>query len=174
MLGHAKIEDVVQALGHLALGTRLKRIGECLQSQAQVLIDAHGFDLPSSNFPLLAALQRLGSLNVGELALAVGVSQPAISRVLPQLKSQGLIQNGVSSDRRSRAVTLSPKGQRLVVKAKQTVWPQIEAAVADACAGPPGSLLSQLDRIEAALNGESLQVRAARHATPHKRRNARA
>jgi DNA-binding MarR family transcriptional regulator len=168
-----QIEDVVQALGHLALGTRLKRIGECLQSQAQALIDDQGFDLPSGHFPILAALQRVGPLNVGELALAVGVSQPAISRVLRLLHSQALIQNEASSDRRSRAVTLSPKGRRLVAKAKQSVWPQIEAAVADACAGPLDSLLGQLDKIESALNAESLHSRAMRQATA-KRRHARA
>jgi DNA-binding MarR family transcriptional regulator len=167
------LEDVVQALGYLALGTRLKRIGECLQSQSQVLIDEQGFDLPSGHFPLLAALQRLGPLNVGELALAIGVSQPAISRVLRLLHSQGLIQNEATPDRRSRAVTLSPNGRRLVAKAKQSVWPQIEAAVADACAGPPDSLLRQLDKIESALNTEPLHSRALRQATT-KRRHARA
>ncbi|HEY2782806.1 MAG TPA: MarR family transcriptional regulator [Steroidobacteraceae bacterium] len=168
-----KIEDVVQVLGHLALGTRLKRIGECLQSQTQVLIDEEGFDLPSSHFPILAALQRLGELNVGELAQAVGVSQPAISRALQGLQAQGLIRAEPSSDRRSRAVTLSSDGRRLVAKAKQSVWPRIEAAVAEACAGPPDSLLGQLDKVEAALNAEPLHLRAVRQAN-QKRRNARA
>jgi DNA-binding MarR family transcriptional regulator len=167
------IEDVVRSLGHLALGTRLKRIGESLQSQAQVLIDEQGFDLPSGHFPLLAALQRLGALNVGELALAVGVSQPAISRTLQLLKLQGLIQNEASLDRRSRAVTLSVKGRRMVAKAKQSLWPQIEAAVAEICAGPPDSLLGQLDKIEAALSAEPLHSRAVRQAS-NKRGHARA
>jgi hypothetical protein len=44
----------------LALGTRFKRIGESLQSQAQALLASNGMDLPAAHFPLLAALDRLG------------------------------------------------------------------------------------------------------------------
>ena len=41
------IEDVVRELGHLSLGTRLKRIGETLQAQTQAVLAAHGFDQPA-------------------------------------------------------------------------------------------------------------------------------
>ena len=61
------VEDVVRELGHLSLGTRLKRIGETLQAQTQAVLAAHGFEQPAAYFPLLAALDRLGPLSVGEL-----------------------------------------------------------------------------------------------------------
>ena len=69
-------DDVVRALGHLALGTRLKRIGERLQAQTQRVLDAHELGIQAAQFPFLAAIDRIGPATVGELAEAVGVTQP--------------------------------------------------------------------------------------------------
>lgn len=44
------IIDVVRELGHLALGSRFKRIGERLQAQTQVLLEEAGIALPASQF----------------------------------------------------------------------------------------------------------------------------
>lgn len=155
------VEDVVKQLGYLSLGTRLKRIGETLQAQAQAVLEAHGLDLPAGHFPLLAALGRLGPLSVGELSQAVGVSQPAVSRSLRALEAAGLVALEASeADRRVRRVQLSRSGSGLVTKAQAQAWPAVEAAVAHACAELPGSLLDHLDGLEAALAAQPLAQRA--------------
>lgn len=146
------IEDVVKELGHLSLGTRLKRIGETLQSQTQAVLAARGFDLPAAYFPLLAALDRLGPLSVSELSQAVGVTQPVVTRSLHGLEDDGLVRSETSAaDRRVRRVGLSRKGRGLVQRAQREAWPAIEAAVAQACAGLKGNLLRQLAALEDAL-----------------------
>ena len=146
------IEDVVKELGHLSLGTRLKRIGEALQAQTQAVLAAHGFEQPAAYFPLLAALDRLGPLSVGELSQAVGVSQPVVTRSLRGLEDDGLVASDVSAeDRRVRRVALSRKGRAMVQRAQREAWPAIEAAVAQACAGLRGDLLTQLAGLEDAL-----------------------
>lgn len=155
------IEDVVKELGHLSLGTRLKRIGETLQAQTQAVLAAHGFEQPAAHFPLLAALDRLGPLSVGDLSQAVGVSQPVITRSLRGLEDDGLVQSATSAeDRRVRRVGLSRKGRGLVKRAQGEAWPAIEAAVAQACAGLKGDLLAQLASLEAALAERPLHFRA--------------
>lgn len=154
------IEDVVRELGHLSLGTRLKRIGETLQAQTQAVLAAHGFEQPSAHFPLLAALDRLGPLSVGELSQAVGVSQPVVTRSLRGLEDDGLVQSETcEADRRVRRVGLSRKGHHLVQRAKRAAWPAIEVAVAQACAGLKGDLLTQLAALEGALAERSLLQR---------------
>lgn len=156
-------EDVVKTLGYLALGTRLKRLGERLQSQTQALLEEAEVGLPASYFPFLAALDRLGPLSVGELAEAIGIAQPGVTRVLEKLESEGLVQSRQhSDDRRVRTVALSRSGQQLVAQTKRATWPIIGAAVADACAGPAESLLAQLTALEEALTAAPLIVRARR------------
>jgi DNA-binding MarR family transcriptional regulator len=155
--------DVVRELGYLALGTRLKRIGERLQAQSQVLIDEVGISLPASHFPMLVALARLGPLGVGELAQALGVSQPAVTRMLQRLEREGLVKSQTTSrDRRVRPIALTRAGRQLVERSKQLIWPRIEAAVADACSAATGPLLARLAALEAALADTPLHIRAAR------------
>ncbi|WP_295537496.1 MarR family transcriptional regulator [uncultured Pseudacidovorax sp.] len=154
------IEDVVKELGHLTLGTRLKRTGELLQAQTQAVLASHGFDQPAAHFPLLAALDRLGALSVGELSQAVGVSQPVVTRSLKGLEDDGLVQSAPGEeDRRVRRVALSRKGRGLVQRARRDAWPAIEAAVAQACARARGDLLSQLAALEEALASAPLLQR---------------
>jgi DNA-binding MarR family transcriptional regulator len=154
------VEDVVKGLGHLSLGTRLKRIGETLQAQSQEVLAARGFTQPAAWFPLLAALDRLGALSVGELSQAVGVSQPVITRSLRGLEDEGLIESETAAeDRRVRRVALSRKGRSLVQRSKAEAWPTIEAAVAQACQGLKGDLLAQLSGLETALAARPLMRR---------------
>ena len=160
MAGVAVIEDVVRELGHLSLGTRLKRIGETLQAQTQAVLAAHGFEQPAAWFPLLAALDRLGPLSVGELSQAVGVTQPVVTRSLKGLEDDGLVESEASeADRRVRRIPLSRKGRALVERSQRDAWPAIEAAVAEACAGLEGDLLRQLAMLEDALVDKPLPAR---------------
>jgi DNA-binding MarR family transcriptional regulator len=155
------MHDVVKELGFLTLGTRLKRIGESLQAQAHELLASHGMDLPAAHFPLLAALDRLGPLGVGQLSQAVGVSQPVVSRSLVGLEASGLVESSpAEADGRVRRVRLSRTGHALVRRAKQAVWPVVEAAVAQACKPLKGSLLEQLAALEDALEQATLRQRA--------------
>ena len=157
------VEDVVRSLGYLTLGSRMKRIGERLQGQAQAMLAEADVSVSAAHFPVLAALDRLGPLSVGELAQAVGISQPGVTRMLDKLAFEGWVKSKQpAGDRRLRSIVLTRSGRQLVARAKQLLWPRIEAAVADACAGVSGPLLAQLAAIEAALAASPLRMRAAR------------
>ena len=154
--------DVIRELGYLALGTRLKRLGERLQAQTQVLLEEAGVELPASHFPILVALDRLGPLSVGEIAEAVGMSQPGVTRMLDKLQSDGLVKStAASSDRRVRTIGLTAAGEKLVASSKRRVWPRVESAVADACRGRAESLLPALAALEESLLETPLNMRAA-------------
>ena len=167
-------DDIVENLGHLALGTRLKRIGEQLQAQAQTVLDEEGFGLPASHFPLLAALDRLGPLSVGEIAESLGVSQPGVTRQLEKLEHEGLVKSQrASQDRRKRPIALTVAGSLLVARAKQSAWADIETAVAEICEGLGGTLLQQLAGLERELRLTPLADRVTGKPSPN-RRHARA
>jgi DNA-binding MarR family transcriptional regulator len=157
------VEDVVKELGYLALGTRLKRLGERLQAQTQVLLEEAGIELPSSHFPLLVALDRLGPLSVGELTQAVGTSQPGVTRLVDKLIAEDLLCSTQSEDdRRVRTIALTRSGRQLIARSKRSALPLIAAAVADACDIPTQSLLASLAALEDALAAAPLSARAAR------------
>ena len=160
------VADVVKELGYLALGTRLKRLGERLQGQAQLVLEQAGVELPASHVPVLAALDRLGALSVGELTEAVGISQPGVTRLLDKLQTEGLVRSTQSAgDRRVRTIALTRSGRQLMARLQRLVWPVMEAAVADACAGPTQPLLAILTTFEEALAAAPLSIRAERFRT---------
>jgi DNA-binding MarR family transcriptional regulator len=157
------VEDVVRSLGFLTLGTRMKRIGEKLQADTQKIMDELGAPLQASQYPFLAAVDRLGPLTVGELAEAIGITQPGATRTVGQLVDLGMLESEqAADDQRRRIVSLTKEGQRLVAVAKRDVWPRIREAVADLCGELDGPLLDQLAAIEDGLAAAPLDRRAAR------------
>jgi DNA-binding MarR family transcriptional regulator len=159
--------DIVRELGHLVLGTRLKRLGERLQAHTQRILDTRELDIQAGQFPFLAAIDRLGPSTIGELADAVGVSQPAATRTLGQLSDAGVIEiRTPRADQRRRTCVLAKRGKELVEAGKREVWPVIDAAVREVCAGAKGPLLDQLAAIEDELAAMPLDQRAIRAARP--------
>src|SRR3569623_1744334 len=99
--------DIVRDLGHLTLGSRFKRLGDRLQADTQRILDAHGLAIQTGQFTFLAALDRLGPSTIGELADAVGVSQPAATRTLGPIETP-------PGDQRRRTGALAKRGRELV------------------------------------------------------------
>jgi DNA-binding MarR family transcriptional regulator len=157
------VEDVVRSFGFLTLGTRLKRIGERLQADTQKIINGFGAPVQASQYPFLAAVDRLGPLTVGELAEAVGITQPGVTRTVGQLVELGMLESEPApDDQRRRIISLTREGKRLVAAAKRDVWPRISEAVADLCEDLDGPLLQQLAAIEDGLAAASLDRRVAK------------
>jgi DNA-binding MarR family transcriptional regulator len=161
------MEDIIRSLGYLTLGSRLKRIGEQLQADTQRMLDGLEVPVQSSQYPLLAALDRLGPLPVGELAQSLGITQPGVTRSVALLAELGLVEVIQSDgDQRRRMVSLTRNGLSLVDRAKRDVWPRIENAVADLCKGLTGPLLEQLSAIEDGLAAAPLDRRVKQGVSP--------
>lgn len=162
------VEDFVRHKGYLTLGTRLKRIGDLLQADVQQLLDSEGVAIQTGQYPLIAALDEFGPLTVGELAEALGVSQPGITRSVGQLAKQGVVtvERG-EKDQRTKVVTLAPAGQAMVDRGKRDLWQVIDGSLADICGEDTTPLLDELDRLETALAYKSL-YRRMRETAPRK------
>ena len=129
----------------------------------QELARAEGVDLPAGLFPTIGALDLAGSLTIGELAEALGISQPGATRNVEKLAKLGLVKSVRGpADRRVKAVTLTDKGRALVLATKLDLWHRVEQGVAEICDGLDGPLLAILAGIERALDQKPLQVRAAK------------
>jgi DNA-binding MarR family transcriptional regulator len=156
------VEDVVRELGFLSLGSRFRRIGERLQSDVQRLFDESGIEVQSGHFPTLAAIDRLGPLTIGDVAEAIGITQPGATRIIAQLVQANLVKvQPAREDQRRRIASLTVRGQRLVDSSKRNLWPQIEKAVQAVCGNLNGPLLEQLSAIEEGLEAMPLNRRVA-------------
>ena len=152
--------DILQDLGYVAIGSRLKRLAERLQADALQIFERNGFVTQPSHFPLLAALDRYGPLSVGEAVKALGVSQPAVTRSLVSLVDLGLVMTAISStDRRQKTISLTAAGIAIVKRMRLEVWPDVGRVVEEICANMDGGLLEQIERLETALSQKSLTAR---------------
>lgn len=153
--------DVLTELGHLFLGSRLKRLAERLQTDAAKVHKAMGVDAQPAELALLAAIDKHGPLSISAAVDALGVSQPAVSRTATGLVDRGLLATETDdADQRQKTLKLTRSGRALVTKAKDAPWPVIAEAVRAMCAPLEGSFLDQLASLERQLNERPLETRA--------------
>ncbi|WP_084397991.1 bifunctional helix-turn-helix transcriptional regulator/GNAT family N-acetyltransferase [Henriciella aquimarina] len=163
--------DILEMSGHLALGSRLKRLAERMQADAGRAHQALGYPMQPSQFSLLVALDRYGPMTVGEAVERLQASQPGVTRIHNSLKEQGFTElSPVDGDRRAKSISLTADGKAAVARMRQEIWPHIEAAAREICAGPDGDVLTLLHRMETAMNETSLYDRIVasynRHSMP--------
>lgn len=155
------MRDVLADMGPVFLGSRLKRLAERLQAGATNAIADAGLPLQPGHMTLLAAL-RGGAMTVGQLAEAIGISQPAVTRSVGQMASLGIIADAEAADQRTRLVELTATGRAAAEHAATNIWPRIGTAVEELIAALPAPFLQQIAAIERALDTASIAERAAR------------
>jgi DNA-binding MarR family transcriptional regulator/N-acetylglutamate synthase-like GNAT family acetyltransferase len=152
------VTDVVAFEGAVMLGSRLKRLAERLQAGAERIALDCGLPMQPSQMPLLTALHRHGSMTVGEAVEVLGISQPAVTRILSRLIEMDLVEAARDDrDQRSKTISLTAKGRAAMELAATVLWPRLRAAVGEVCDVP--ALLAQVEAIETALAEQPLDQR---------------
>ncbi len=156
------VADVIRDKQHLFLGSRLKRLADQMQGDVTVMAQRAGIPIQPGQYPLLATLDEYGPQTIGQLAQAMRMSQPAITKNAERLVEAGLIEISRSdADRRQKLVALSALGRRTLEISKREVWPLVEAAVKEITDDLSGPLLEQIAQLEARLAARPLSSRAA-------------
>ncbi len=152
------MQDVLALEGAVMLGSRLKRLAERLQGGAERIALDCGLPLQPSQMPLMTALYRRGPMTVGEAVKALGISQPAVTRILSRLVELELIETSRDArDQRSKTLSLSPAGSAAMELADTVLWPRLRAAVDEVCDAP--ALLRLIEETERALAEQPLEQR---------------
>lgn len=157
--------DVVAEMGTLFLGSRLKRLADQFQASAAKVLQRNGFDIQPAHQPLLITLEK-EALTVGQLAQAVGSSQPGITRAVGQLTELGLVTMVRGSDQRERRLSLTDAGREVLAETRRRIWPAVQTSVDALCEGLSGSLIEQLAELEARLKAQPFDARVAVAASP--------
>jgi DNA-binding MarR family transcriptional regulator/N-acetylglutamate synthase-like GNAT family acetyltransferase len=155
------VGDVIRERGPLFLGSRLKRLAERMQADVSHVAERAGLAIQPSQYSLLATLDRHGPLTIGELTLAMELSQPAITRMAAKLAEMGLVAiDRRHKDQRHKTVSLTEQGKVDLERSKLYVWPKVESAVTEMLRGLHGPLLDQVAAIEQMLAEKPLDQRA--------------
>ena len=155
------MQDVLVDMGPSFLGSRLKRLAERLQAGAMGVIEEAGLPLQPGHMAVLAAL-RGRAMTIGQLADAIGISQPGVTRSVGQMEKLGIVADVPAADQRTRLVGLTPAGQAAASRAAHDLWPRIGLAAEQVLGGEGRAFLAQLAAIERALDRASIAERASR------------
>jgi Mn-dependent DtxR family transcriptional regulator len=96
-----------------------------LDGELQALYDAMGEPFRPRFYPVVQQLRVLDSSTVGELAALTGVSQPAMTQTLTEMRRRGLV-----ASEKNRRVRLTADGAALCARL-EPVWLAVEAAAAE-------------------------------------------
>ena len=144
--------DVIQSVGSLALGSRLRRISDYFMKQGSTVYALYSLEFDPVNFPVYRALGELDHAGIMELAQTLQLTHPAIIKQARELEKQGLVVSRQGeTDKRRRWLSLSDKGRSLLPD-MQTAWADIQTAIDAVLQKSNGrNFLEQLDNIERSL-----------------------
>ena len=114
-------ERLLDQLGVLTLGSRLRRITDCIYMQADEVYRQAGADFQAAWFPVIFLLADQGVMGVKELAEQSRQTHSAVSQLLTRLTARGYVEKVGNRDGRRSDFQLSDDGDALVVKL-QPVW----------------------------------------------------
>lgn len=100
---------------------KLRRLIAMLDGDVQALYDNMDVPFRPRFYPLVQLLLRDGQASVGELAAATGVTQPAATQTISEMKRQGLLAEVPGPDKRARLLRLTRAGKALA-KRLEPVW----------------------------------------------------
>lgn len=117
--------DIINQLGELAIGSRLKRLSDYTMSEGEAIYKSYGLDFDPKCFPVYYALSENEKMGIMELAETLRLSHPAIIKLAKALEKKGYITSFKDEkDRRKRWLKLSEAG-RAILPQMQLVWKDI-------------------------------------------------
>jgi DNA-binding MarR family transcriptional regulator len=137
-------------------------LSERLDRQVEALYRAHDVGFETRWFPVVALLNEHGPLSVGELAASIGITHAAVSQVRRDLIRHRFVRvKADPADRRRQILTLTPKGEALCRKL-QPLWRAVAQATDAMLTEAAPDFLEQFSRVEAAIENDPMDSRAAR------------
>jgi DNA-binding MarR family transcriptional regulator/GNAT superfamily N-acetyltransferase len=151
--------DIVQQLGYLALGSRLKRASDLIMKEGALIYQANGITFDPKWFPIVYLLAQESPLGITHIAKILGYSHPAVILIVKELEANGLVETIANeADKRTKQIALTVKAMELVEK-MAPVWEDIREAIHQMVKSHSNNVLLALGELEKSLRSESLSVR---------------
>lgn len=140
------------------LGTKLRKLLAELDGDVQAVYEELDTPFRPRFYPIVRFLLEEKQASVGGIAEAIGVTQPAATQTINEMKRRGLLEVESGPDRRSRTVRLTKDGRQLADRLRP-VWAAVHRAAANLDADLPLGLEEILDAALSALRRRRFRAR---------------
>ncbi len=153
------MNDKLQQLGELGLGSRLNRLSDYIMKEIQIVYDAKEIDFDPYLFPIFKIIIDNQHATTTEIQEKLQYTQPAITQALKKLINKGFIRYTIDKDdKRKKLFQLTKKGvethHRMI-----PLWEVIDKQVKWLTEGSASSLTRHLTHLENQLREKSLSQR---------------
>lgn len=111
----------------IGLGTRLRHLIMRLDGDVQYIYDELDLRFKPRFYPVVRLLLSEGPQNVNAIAEKVGVSQPAATQTLAEMKKLRLTRPKPGADRRLQMICLTAEGEALA-ESLEPIWNAVQRA----------------------------------------------
>src|SRR5689334_21921099 len=109
--------DFYSKTGKMAIGTRLRKLGESITEEASHIYKVYDVSLQPRWFPVFYVLSQGAYMPITAIANEIGHSHVSVSQIVKEMKTKGLVTDKVDdSDGRKTLVALSGKGRKEITK----------------------------------------------------------
>jgi DNA-binding MarR family transcriptional regulator/N-acetylglutamate synthase-like GNAT family acetyltransferase len=152
--------DSISKVGYLAGATRLRRIGEKLQSEGDKIYNELGINFKASWFATYHTLLQAGRpLTMQDITTSIGFTHITVKNLVREMEQNGLVKIKPNpEDARSKHVTLTAKGQGLVSKLSP-VWQNISVSLQQLLTSGHPDFINIVARIESEMEKKPLNQR---------------
>ena len=153
--------DLFEKTGKMALGSRLRLLTAKVTEDAGKIYELYNIEFSPKWFPVFFLLAEDGQNTITEIAVAIGHSQPSVTKIIQEMTAAGLVgENRNSSDKRRNIVALTEKGMSISSQIKMQCK-DVEAAIDDVIVEAKINLWEAIQEWEGLLNQKSLFKRVA-------------
>jgi DNA-binding MarR family transcriptional regulator len=147
-------------LGHLAGGSRFKRISDKLYIDGTRIYKERGLPFKSTWFSVYYALAGAEApLTILDIAGHIAFTHITVKNILREMEDEGLVLIKANPhDKRSKLVCLSPKGKTLLKKLRP-LWASISQALGDVFTAGHPDIVNILNRIDRAIEEHPIYQR---------------
>jgi DNA-binding MarR family transcriptional regulator len=129
-----------ESLGYLVFGSRLRRLSEAFLSEINKTYQAAGIEFDASWFSVFYLLSENDSLSIKELSDATGVSHPAASQLVTNLKSKKLLKTTTCKDDGRRQLVQFTKAGHALLQQILPVWEALRLTMQELVEAEPECL----------------------------------
>ena len=154
--------DFIEELGPLALGTRIKNLGELLMKDMAKVYRDHNIEFEPRWFTFFQLILKRKEVSVTEIAGALNQTHPAVVQVVNVLEKKKLIiSRKDKSDKRRRMLKLSRKGKALAEQLGP-LWEDVQSVASEILQDSAPDLLEKIASVEHALEEKTTYQRMSK------------